>query len=63
VSWDFTDVNRQPVPNGAYQLIIEVTDSNRPGQWVTVPFTKGSGPQTLTPADQAYYTGMRLSVP
>ena len=61
-TWDLTDVNGQVVPDGAYQVLIEVADSNSGGQWTSVPFTKGVAGR-VTPPDQAFYTAMTLTTP
>jgi hypothetical protein len=60
VTWDLTDGNRQPVSDGDYQLLVESTDHNGPGQLLTVPFTKGNEPRTLSPADTAYFQKIEL---
>jgi hypothetical protein len=60
VIWNLTDGNRQMVPDADYQLLLESTDHNGPGQLLTIPFTKGKEPQTISPADTPYFHAMQL---
>jgi hypothetical protein len=62
VTWDMLDAAGNPVPDGAYKIIVEVTDYNGAGKFTSVDFMKGAGPMTLMPSDQQYYTGMQLVV-
>lgn len=42
MSWSGVDLNGIPVPDGDYQLLIEVTeDDKEPGDFSTFRFTKG----------------------
>ncbi|HEX2675086.1 MAG TPA: DUF2271 domain-containing protein, partial [Polyangiales bacterium] len=62
VTWNMLDSAGNPVPDGAYKVMIEVTDYDGAGKSTSVDFTKGAGPMTVTPPDQQYYTGMQLVV-
>ncbi len=65
VTWDCTDVNENPVPDGVYGVAFEFTESASafivypPPQLGFVEFHKGQ-PQDITPADQTYFTDMHL---
>jgi hypothetical protein len=60
VTWNYTDANGTPVPDGAYKVIVEVTDHNGAGETAEVAFTKGVGAAPVTAPDQPYYKGMQL---
>jgi hypothetical protein len=66
--WDCTDAGHQLVPDGAYQVGLEITEEDSafliwpPGPTHVVDFTKGSGPVSLQPASAANFVGMTLTV-
>jgi hypothetical protein len=60
VTWNLTDLDRHEVADGDYQVMVETTDHNGPGQLLMVPFTKGKSAQTISPADQAYFQAIQL---
>lgn len=62
VLWNHADrssVSRDP---GPYRLCVEVTDASATGQNYCIDFDSSAGTQTLTPADQAYFKALSLSV-
>jgi len=66
VIWDGTNTSGAVVNDGIYKIYVEFTEDNSsssgkpPGKWIAVEFTKGPTPQTLTPAEQAYFKAMKL---
>jgi hypothetical protein len=58
-SWSLKDL-----PDGAYKLVIEVTETDmaNAGKVQEIPFTKGPMPVMDMPADTQYYTGMKLTL-
>ncbi|MFI5306235.1 MAG: DUF2271 domain-containing protein [Polyangiales bacterium] len=61
-TWNLTDVNRAAVPNGAYKVVIEVTDYDGTGQNASADFTLDGMPHSVTAPDQQYFTGMKIAV-
>jgi hypothetical protein len=62
LTWDMVDPMGKVVPDGAYNVLIEVTEDNsRPGAVGTIPFVKGAAPQQVAPADTAPYAKLTLS--
>jgi hypothetical protein len=61
VTWNLKDANGAAVPDGAYKMIVEVTDADATGKFVSVDFMKAPGVAPLTPADNPYFTGMQLA--
>lgn len=67
-SWDCTDTNRQPVADGQYQACCSFQEDDAlplfgpAPKKVCIGFTKGTGPFTLSPPDQAYFTNMTLTM-
>jgi hypothetical protein len=59
-TWNFTDVSKKLVPDGDYQLVVELTDADKAGVTTSIPFTKGPSAIKLTPPDQANFSGMSL---
>jgi hypothetical protein len=62
VAWDLSDADHEVVPDGDYQVLVEVTDHNGPGQLLTIPFTKSPAPVLTTPADTAYFHDVELRI-
>ncbi len=62
-TWTLTDVNGAAVPDGAYKVLIEVTDHDGTGQWTSVDFTLPGMGQKVTAPDVQYYTGMSVTLP
>ena len=62
MSWNCLDVNRAPVPAGAYTMHAEfATDNNGSPPHLQVPFQVGA-PATLNPPDSGYFKGITLSI-
>lgn len=67
-TWNCTDVNRNVVVDGQYQVNMEWTDDNSaiffypPSRIFTLGFTKGAGPQTLTAPSATGFSGISLTV-
>jgi hypothetical protein len=59
--WDLKDDSGATVPDGQYTLFVEVTDKDAAGATLSVTFTKGPEPQTVTMPDAPYYTGITLT--
>ena len=63
--WDFTDVAGKVVPDGAYRVNVEFTESNSasegdPGPFLSVDFMKGLEPQEFVVPDQPAFTAIHL---
>lgn len=63
--WDCTDVAGQIVPDGAYRVNVEFTESNSasegdPGPFLLVDFIKGPEPQDFIVPDQPAFTAIHL---
>jgi len=61
VSWNSTDAAGNIVPDGQYNVVMEMTDSNSAGPTATVPFTKSATPVQLSPGDAPNFVQMSLS--
>jgi len=71
ITWNCTDSNLQPIPDGTYKIYCEFTESNASGIWTAVEFEKGAEPFELISAGpnnfhdiELYYTpaGPELSI-
>jgi len=60
-TWDCRDLNGNILPDGEYVLWIEFTEKHAQGPLYSIPFTKGTSPQTITPPDQANFKNMTLT--
>jgi hypothetical protein len=61
VNWSFKDSKGQVVPDGAYKLMIELTEASATGKTQEYDFMKGPAAST-TPADTAYFTGVKIDL-
>lgn len=61
VMWNLKDASGNPAPDGAYKVIVEVTDADRTGQFTSVDFMKAAGTAPLSPPDTQFFTGMSIS--
>jgi len=61
VSWNCRDINGDLVSDGTYTAIVEFTDAHKQGPLKKISFTKGPGPVSLTPADEANFVDMVLT--
>jgi len=60
VSWDCTDLDGEIVPDGDYVVWVEFTEKHAQGPLYSITFTKGSEPQSFTPADETYFKDIEL---
>jgi hypothetical protein len=62
VMWNMKDSKGQVVPDGMYNVVIEVADDNRkPSASGKVAFMKGPAPQMATAPDKAPWSGFSLT--
>jgi hypothetical protein len=62
VTWDMQDVNDALVPDGAYRIVIEVTESERKASTSSeIEFEKGAAPVALSPPDEGPYSGLSVT--
>lgn len=62
VSWDHRDRSGALLDMGAYRLCVELTDASATGQFYCLDFDSSAGTQSLTPADEPYFTSLELTV-
>jgi len=60
VSWDCTDVDGNIVPDGEYTIHVEFAEKHAQGPLISIPFTKGTAEQHLTPPDETNFIDMSL---
>ena len=58
--WDGTDVKGNVVPDGTYNVCMELTDKSTTGNFSTFSFTKGATAQTLTPANVPSFSNISI---
>lgn len=58
--WDGTDFNGTLMPDGDYQVRMELTDKNETGNTASITFTKGNEDQTLTPANVPSFSSISV---
>jgi len=61
VSWNLKDVSDNTVPNGMYQLKIELTDKHSQGPLATFSFPVGEVSNVTSLPDQTYFHNIELS--
>ncbi len=61
ISWNSRDINGDLVSDGTYTAIVEFTDAHKQGPLKKISFIKGSGPVSLTPADETNFVDMALT--
>lgn len=61
ITWNATDVSAALVPDGDYQVWMQMADQNVNGQTASVTFTKGPTAVTLTPANVGNFTNLNLN--
>ena len=60
--WDMQDASGKPVPDGKYNLMIEVADDNFSASTASsVAFDKGPSPATVMAPDKAPYSGLSIN--
>jgi flagellar hook assembly protein FlgD len=62
VTWSLKDSMGKEVPDGAYKLVIELTEASSTGKSQEIDFMKAAGAPPVMPADTQYYTGMKLTL-
>jgi hypothetical protein len=60
LTWDLTDADGNVVPDGDYQVRVEVTDKDAPGEQTAVDFTKSSDPVVVAPEDTPFFEDVEL---
>jgi hypothetical protein len=60
-TWNATDVNGTLVADGTYRLRMELTDKNNTGNFTTFTFTKGTNPESQTPANVPSFSSVSIS--
>lgn len=59
-TWHLKDANGAAAPAGEYNVVIELTEEEGPGEVAEFPFTLGPVGMTWTPADTPYYKAIEL---
>jgi hypothetical protein len=60
ISWNGTNVSSTVVPDGVYQVWMQMADQNTNGATNSVTFTKGTSTVHLTPANSGNFTNLVL---
>jgi hypothetical protein len=60
-AWNGKNTSGSIVPDGTYNLWIELTDKNATGRFTSVSFVKGTSSQSLNPANVPSFSSMSLS--
>jgi hypothetical protein len=60
--WNLKDASGAAIADGAYKLVIEVTEYSGTGKSHEYPFTVGAAATPPTVADDQYYTGAQLTL-
>lgn len=60
LTWDLVGLELCEIPNGDYRVVMELTDGNMTGPSLEIPFTKGTTPIMLTPADTAQFHDLEV---
>jgi len=60
-SWNASDFNGTLVMDGTYNIWMELTDQNGTGNYSSFPFTKGTNPETLSPADVLSFSSIDIN--
>jgi len=60
-TWNCTDYNRMPVPDGPYKVCFEDSQSNSGGPNQCIAFNKGASPFTLMPPNATDFTSVVLT--
>ena len=61
VTWDFTDLDGNIVPDGDYTVFTEYTSAHEQGPLTSTTFTKGPDSVLINPPDETYFKDMELS--
>lgn len=60
-SWDATDYTGTLVPDGTYNLFMELTDRNDTGNYSSFPFVKDGNASSQTPADVLSFSAISIN--
>lgn len=60
-SWDGTDYNSAPVPDGTYSLRMELTDKNSTGNYASFTFVKGPNNDNQTPSNAPSFSSIIIN--
>ena len=61
-TWNMKDSKGQVIPDGMYNVVVELADDGRrASMFGTVAFMKGSAPQMVTAPDKAPWSGLTLN--
>jgi hypothetical protein len=60
VTWDGTDAAGKPLPDGAYTIRLEFTETNRPGPVLDIPVRKGGEPVAREVAGNEHFTAITV---
>jgi hypothetical protein len=61
VTWDCTDTEENPVPDGNYRVLIEYTSAHEQGPLASFTFGKSDSAVSLQPDDETYFQDISLS--
>lgn len=61
INWNATDIAASLVPDGIYEVWVQMADANANGPTTSVSFTKGPSAVNLTPANSGNFTNMVLN--
>ncbi|MBL9019085.1 MAG: DUF2271 domain-containing protein [Myxococcales bacterium] len=61
-TWNLADKTACEIPAGDYKVVMEHTDRDGPGTSIELPWTKGTAPLTLTPAENTYFHDLLLEL-
>jgi hypothetical protein len=61
VKWSLKDSKGTVVPDGAYKLVIELTEASSTGKSQEYDFTKGAPAAVMAP-DTTYFTGVQINL-
>jgi hypothetical protein len=61
-AWNFKDKAGMVVPDGAYRIVIEISEQEKTEKSTEVPFMQGAMPGSTMPPDGDIATGMKLTL-
>jgi hypothetical protein len=59
-TWDGSDINGKPVPDGKYKILMELTDINGTGNCYSITFTKGNNGINKSLPDKTSFTAVMV---
>jgi hypothetical protein len=60
VTWNLKDAQGQEAPDGDYQVQVEVTDDDKRGKTLSLPFKKTSAQFQASAANNEFFQDVRL---